>query len=61
MRASFLRSHGRRLAMAAAASLVPGALYFEKRTGQPAVLENKPGANGILGSQSVEATKIEPQ
>ena len=29
--------------------------YFEKRTGQPAVIENKPGANGILGSQYLKA------
>lgn len=31
------------------------AKYFEKRTGQPAVIENRPGANGIIGSQHVKA------
>lgn len=31
------------------------ARYFEKRTGQPAVIDNKPGANGIVGSQHLKA------
>ena len=29
------------------------ARYLERRSGQPVVVENKPGANGIIGSQSV--------
>ena len=29
--------------------------YFEKRTGQVVVIENKPGANGILGSQYLKS------
>ncbi len=33
--------------------------YFEKRTGQAAVIENKPGANGILGSQYLKAANAD--
>ena len=35
------------------------AKYFEKRTGQTAVIENKPGANGILGSQYLKAANAD--
>ncbi len=33
--------------------------YFEKRTGQVAVIENKPGANGILGSQYLKTANAD--
>lgn len=33
------------------------ARYFEKRLGQSAVIDNKPGANGIIGAQYAKAAK----
>jgi len=35
------------------------AKYFEKRLNQTVVVENKPGANGILGSQGVKAANAD--